>query len=68
MVPKQVLGLLKTQIPCVHQMPPLFADILNGNVLSKVREGAPDLAVEFISPGDTYAEVAEKVEAWLTAG
>lgn len=31
-------------------------------------EGAPDLAVEVISPGDTYAEVAEKVEAWLTAG
>ncbi|RKU22544.1 Uma2 family endonuclease [Candidatus Poribacteria bacterium] len=31
-------------------------------------EGAPDLAVEVISPGDTYAEVAEKVEEWLTAG
>ena len=31
-------------------------------------EGAPDLAVEVISPGDTYAEVAEKVEDWLTAG
>ena len=31
-------------------------------------EGAPDLVVEVISPGDTYAEVAEKVEEWLTAG
>ena len=31
-------------------------------------DGAPDLAVEVISPGDTYAEVAEKVEEWLTAG
>ncbi|MYB95668.1 Uma2 family endonuclease [Candidatus Poribacteria bacterium] len=31
-------------------------------------EGAPDLAVEVISPGDTYAEVAEKVEEWLAAG
>ena len=31
-------------------------------------EGAPDLAVEVIPPGDTYAEVAEKVEEWLTAG
>ena len=31
-------------------------------------EGAPDLAVEVISPGDTYAEVSEKVEEWLTAG
>ena len=31
-------------------------------------EGAPDLAVEVISPGDTYTEVAEKVADWLTAG
>ncbi len=28
-------------------------------------EGAPALAVEVISPGDTYAEVADKVEEWL---
>ncbi|MDE0396410.1 MAG: Uma2 family endonuclease, partial [Candidatus Poribacteria bacterium] len=31
-------------------------------------EGAPDLAVEVISPGDTYTEVAEKVDEWLNAG
>lgn len=31
-------------------------------------EGAPDLAVEVISPGDTYREVAEKVDDWLAAG
>ncbi len=31
-------------------------------------EGAPDLAIEVISPNDTYAEVAEKVDEWLTAG
>lgn len=31
-------------------------------------EGAPALAVEVISPSDTYTEVAEKVEDWLTAG
>lgn len=31
-------------------------------------EGAPDLAVEVISPNDTSTEVAEKVEEWLTAG
>ena len=31
-------------------------------------EGAPDLAVEVISPGDTYAEVTEKVDEWLNAG
>lgn len=29
---------------------------------------APDLAVEVISPGDTYAEVEEKVMVWLEAG
>jgi Uma2 family endonuclease len=30
--------------------------------------GAPDLAVEVVSPGDTTGEVAEKVEEWLAAG
>jgi Uma2 family endonuclease len=30
--------------------------------------GAPDLAVEVISPGDLYAEVEEKVFDWLNAG
>ncbi len=30
--------------------------------------GAPDLAVEVISPGDTYSEVETKVEEWLDAG
>jgi Uma2 family endonuclease len=30
--------------------------------------GAPDLAVEVISPGDTYTEVEEKVYDWLNAG
>jgi Uma2 family endonuclease len=30
--------------------------------------GAPDLAVEVISPGDSYAEVEEKVVDWRTAG
>ena len=29
---------------------------------------APDLAVEVLSPGDTYSEVSEKVEDWLNAG
>ncbi len=39
--------------------------------LSKTRgffPGPPDLAVEVISPSDTYSEVEEKVEAWLNAG
>ena len=30
--------------------------------------GAPDLAVEVISPGDSYADVEEKVFHWLDAG
>jgi Uma2 family endonuclease len=30
--------------------------------------GAPDLAIEVVSPGDTTGEVAEKVEEWLAAG
>jgi Uma2 family endonuclease len=30
--------------------------------------GAPDLAVEVISPGDSYTEVEEKVEEYLNAG
>ncbi len=30
--------------------------------------GPPDLAVEVLSPGDTYAEVEEKTQDWLEAG
>ncbi|HEX7242905.1 MAG TPA: Uma2 family endonuclease [Longimicrobiaceae bacterium] len=30
--------------------------------------GAPDLAVEVVSPGDRYGEVEEKVMDWLAAG
>lgn len=30
--------------------------------------GAPDLAVEVTSPSDSYAEVEQKVSAWLEAG
>ena len=30
--------------------------------------GAPDLAVEVVSPGDRYADVEEKVFDWLEAG
>src|SRR5437588_276272 len=29
--------------------------------------GAPDLAAEVVSPGDSYTEVEEKVLAWLAA-
>jgi len=30
--------------------------------------GAPDLAVEVVSPSDTYRDVDEKAKAWLAAG
>ena len=30
--------------------------------------GAPDLAAEVVSPGDTYAEVQDKTADWLDAG
>ena len=30
--------------------------------------GAPDLAAEVVSPGDTRPQVASKVDAWLAAG
>jgi len=30
--------------------------------------GAPDLAVEVVSPGDTQREIDEKVKGWLDAG
>jgi Uma2 family endonuclease len=30
--------------------------------------GAPDLAIEVVSPGDAYTELQEKAFEWLTAG
>jgi Uma2 family endonuclease len=37
-------------------------------VPKKFWPGAPDLAVEVLSPGDSLEEVEEKVEDWLAAG
>jgi len=34
----------------------------------KYFEGAPDLAIEVMSPSDTWSEVSAKVEMWLAAG
>ena len=42
--------------------------IPEGGITKKFWPGAPDLAVEVLSPGDTRAEVEEKVEDWLQAG
>ena len=30
--------------------------------------GAPDVAIEILSPNDTFYEVQERIEAWLSAG
>jgi Uma2 family endonuclease len=42
--------------------------IADGGIPREFWPGAPDLAVEVISPGDTYTEVEEKVHDWLNAG
>ena len=34
----------------------------------KYFEGAPDLAVEVMSPSDRWSEVTEKIDGWLAAG
>jgi Uma2 family endonuclease len=52
---------------------PDFAFIAKGNRPSTRPQesywpGAPDLAVEVLSPGDTAGEVAEKVKEWLSCG
>ena len=69
MVLKQVLGLLKIQIQCAPDAAFVCrASIERQDIVKGSWEGAPDLAVEVISPGGTYAEVAEKVKAWVTPG
>ncbi len=52
---------------------PDIAFIANANVPAQLPDGgfwpgAPDLAVEVLSPGDRTGEVDEKIEAWLSAG
>jgi Uma2 family endonuclease len=39
-----------------------------GDAAKRYFEGAPDLAVEIVSPGDTASEVEEKVRDWLRFG
>ena len=42
--------------------------IPESGIPKKYWSGAPDLAVEVLSPGDTTREVEKKVNQWLTAG
>jgi Uma2 family endonuclease len=39
-----------------------------GTISKKYREGAPDLAVEVISPGDSLQKIEKKVGQWLQLG
>lgn len=42
--------------------------ILETGIPKKYYPGAPDLAVEIVSPNDTVEEVDDKVQEWLDAG
>ena len=42
--------------------------IPESGITKKFWQGAPDLAVEVLSPGDTVYELEEKVQQWLAAG
>jgi len=44
------------------------ARIPGGRLPERFIEGAPDLAVEVVSPGDTHSEVQERVQDYLRAG
>lgn len=44
------------------------AEVLGSASGGGYRRGAPDLAVEIVSPHDRYTEVEEKVALWLTHG
>jgi Uma2 family endonuclease len=46
----------------------LCRERIQGEVPAGFLEGAPDIAVEVLSPSDTASEVLEKAEDWLTAG
>ena len=42
--------------------------VLTGSDPAGYWEGAPDLAIEVVSPRDTVYEVEEKVDDWLNLG
>jgi Uma2 family endonuclease len=44
------------------------ARVPESGIPKKFWPGAPDLAVEVLSPGDSYEEVDEKVGDWIAAG
>ena len=44
------------------------AERVAGGIPRKFFDGAPDLAVEVVSPSDTWPEVEAKVEDWLARG
>lgn len=58
------------QIPCCHQTCRLSVQRESRPALypKDSGKGAPDLAVEVRSPGDSQREVSEKAKVWLNAG
>ena len=44
------------------------ARILSAGAVEGYWPGPPDFAVEVVSPGDSYADVEEKVQDWLRSG
>jgi Uma2 family endonuclease len=59
---------LESDLVCAPDAAFVRKDRLAGGVPSEYFPGAPDLAVEVISPGDRVREVAEKVNRWLAYG
>jgi Uma2 family endonuclease len=58
----------------LHRKSPLLFAFVSKGRIEEVGEfegywpGAPDLAIEVVSPGDTYTEVEEKVHEYLETG
>ena len=64
-------GFLITREPDTVRAPDvafLRADRLGPDLIKGFFEGAPDLAVEVVSPSDRMSEVLAKVQQWLDAG
>jgi Uma2 family endonuclease len=64
-------GFLIAQDPDTVRAPDvafLRAERIGGRLPKGFFPGAPDLAVEVLSPGDRASEVLEKVQDWLAAG
>lgn len=72
------LGILLTEVGFVLRRDPdtvrapdaafIRADRVSGRLPKTFWEGAPDLAVEVVSPGDRPGEIQAKIREWIGAG